>query len=224
MQQRYIRRLAISAMFPLIPGWMQRANESRRFSTGKEWMPASLRQQYNIDIMPTCYSGQNGWWYQLRNQLSQVGQSPGARHLDRMMQSFGLEERQPFLDTRLFEFILRTPREAFYRDGMTKMLLRESLHDILPPIIRERTDKGNLSPLMNFGLSQRKAFVEALLNDSELERRGYVQPKAWKHSIQSYMKSERTLFWSHWRSLTLEMWLRVQTGRLPNLEFQESKF
>jgi asparagine synthase (glutamine-hydrolysing) len=136
-----------------------------------------------------------------------------------MGRRFGLEPRNPLLDVRLVQFVLRTPPHAFQRDGVPKWLLRQSLHDVLPPLVRDRSDKGSFAPLGSHGLRQRRTFVEALLLDSELERRGYVRPEAWGHAIRSLLDdAEAPVPWAAWRSLTLEMWLRAGEKRLPALE------
>src|SRR5262249_33861455 len=129
------------------------------------------------------------------------------------------EVRNPFLDRRLVELCLRLPPEAIYRDGTTKVVMREALHDVLPPLIRDRRDKGDLTPLQRFGLQEgRRAFLELLLEDSELERRGYVLPAPWQRDIRACLRGDRPCLADHWLSLTAEMWLRKQVGRLPPLD------
>jgi hypothetical protein len=116
------------------------------------------------------------------------------------------------------EFILRTPPEAIYRNGMIKMILRESLTDLLPPIIQERRDKAAFVPLARAGLKQRRLYLEGLLKDSQLERRGYVNPENWKQDVHNFLQQEAPPHWAPWRSLTLEMWLRHREGQLPPLQ------
>jgi asparagine synthase (glutamine-hydrolysing) len=136
-----------------------------------------------------------------------------------MGRRFGLEVRNPLTDVRLVEFALRAPPDAFYRDGVTKWLLRQSLRDVLPPPVRDRTDKASFAPLSAHGLQRRRAFVEALLDDAELGRRAYVRPEPWARAIRGYLEAgaSEPLSWAAWRSLTLEMWLRAREGRLPAL-------
>jgi hypothetical protein len=76
-----------------------------------------------------------------------------------------------------------------------------------------------LSPLIECGLRRhRRAFVEALLENSELEQRGYILPGPWKAAIHTFLRGDNRHFWSYWRTLSLEMWLRAGIGRLPALE------
>jgi asparagine synthase (glutamine-hydrolysing) len=206
-------------LFCLLPVGLQRVLARSELPPTEPWVPAHLRRRYGPSRLLPLRAGRHAWWYLLRDQIDQLGHGHHNAFKDRQMRRFGLEVRQPFFDVRLIELVLRTPPEAFYRNGTTKVLLREALHDVLPPVIRDRGDKANLSPLLHFGLRERRrAFVEALLEDSELERRGYVVPGPWKASIRRYLDHGGPPYWAYWSSLTLEMWLRTQAGRLPPLE------
>jgi len=59
--------------------------------------------------------------------------------------TFGIEPRFPFFDRRVMEFCFRTPGHLKLRDGWRRWLLRNALSDTLPPKIRDRTTKGDLS-------------------------------------------------------------------------------
>jgi asparagine synthase (glutamine-hydrolysing) len=214
----YLRAFLVNALYPLSPSILQRRIESRRWSGATRWVPDHLPKQYRFPrILNDIRSGPHGWWYSLRSQLLNIANSPHS-HMVRLMELFGMQLRLPFFDIRLVEFILRTPPEAIYRNGMIKMILRESLADILPSTILERRDKAAFVPLVHAGLQQRRLFLEGLLQDSELERRGYVIPQIWKQDVKSFLTEKTPPHWAPWRSLTLEMWLRHREGRLPALE------
>jgi asparagine synthetase B (glutamine-hydrolysing) len=168
---------------------------------------------------PVSSGGATAWWHDLRALIEKVADSAGSAHFDRLGRRFGLEIRQPFLDARLVNVVLRMPPDAFYRGGVTKWIFRSALHDVLPPLVRDRTDKGSFAPLSAYGLRHgRRRFVEALLIDSELERRGFVDARRWAGSIRRYLEHpEEPPYWAYWRSLTVEMWLRAKNGRLPDL-------
>jgi asparagine synthase (glutamine-hydrolysing) len=208
------------ALAPLAPEGMKRLLRRRpRSPVLKTWMPADLQSPNRPDRRSRGFSGRNAWWYELRSQWDRFGQDPNQAYLDRTLRLFGMELRQPFLDVRLVNFVLRAPPEAVYRNGTTKMLLRDALRNSLPPLVRDRRHRTGVSPLIESGLRQhRRVFVEALLEDSELERRGYVLPGPWKSAVQTFLQGDNRGFWSYWHSLTLEMWLRVQVGRLPELK------
>ena len=65
---------------------------------------------------------------------------------DKAAGAFGLEARFPFYDRRLMEFCLALPADQKLRDGWTRAILRRAMTGILPPAVRLRRDKANLSP------------------------------------------------------------------------------
>jgi asparagine synthase (glutamine-hydrolysing) len=66
---------------------------------------------------------------------------------DRNSMAHGIEARLPFLDYRLVEFNLGLPPEYKIYNGMTKFILREAMHGVLPDKISRRVDKlGFVTP------------------------------------------------------------------------------
>lgn len=63
------------------------------------------------------------------------------RWQDRCSMAFSIESRQPFLDYRLVEFLLSLDIEHKFKNGRTKVILRESMKGILPEKVRNRTSK-----------------------------------------------------------------------------------
>jgi len=67
---------------------------------------------------------------------------PKILHLeDRNSMAFSIEERFPFLDYRLVEFVFSLTNVRKYDNGFTKNILRESLRNVLPEKIRSRKTK-----------------------------------------------------------------------------------
>lgn len=67
---------------------------------------------------------------------------------DRSSMAHSVEARVPFLDHKLIEFALSIPAEQKIQGGLTKMILRESLRDILPVSVYKRKDKiGFATPI-----------------------------------------------------------------------------
>lgn len=61
--------------------------------------------------------------------------------MERAAAHAGLELRIPFLDLRLVNCLMETPAEERMKDGLGKMLLRNSLQGILPELIAKRMEK-----------------------------------------------------------------------------------
>jgi asparagine synthase (glutamine-hydrolysing) len=60
---------------------------------------------------------------------------------DRMSMAFSIENRVPFLDHRLVEFVYSLDDEDIFFSGTTKYILRKSLEGILPSAIAEQRVK-----------------------------------------------------------------------------------
>jgi asparagine synthetase B (glutamine-hydrolysing) len=210
------RAFLATVAFRLLPARAQQRIEYRRRPDYRRWLPAALGRRYDIDLRAPAYAGRHAWWRQLRDSIALVGQSRSSGYFDRMFRHFGLEQRQPFLDTRLLMAILSLPPQAFYSRGQHKRILRTSLSDVLPPLVRDRQDKASFAPLAEFGLrGPYRSYVQELTRASELVAAGLVREAPWQQSIASFLEGDLTLGWVPWRSLTLEMWLRRRAGRLP---------
>ena len=76
-----------------------------------------------------------------RHQLF-VSSLPYQMHsADRNSMCHSIEARLPFLDHRLVEFTYSLPDTQKIKDGLSKVVMREALHDILPEKIRNRKTK-----------------------------------------------------------------------------------
>lgn len=133
-------------------------------------MPDVLRQA--LRSMSGRPSGGSSAWLDI-GRLETVGTDPfmqfGARHgsvgelslaqlvstnlpmllhcEDRNSMAHGIEARVPFLDHRLVEFSLGLNEAQKISEGVTKRVLRESMHGILPEPVRQRMDKlGFVTP------------------------------------------------------------------------------
>ena len=65
---------------------------------------------------------------------------------DKAAAAFAVEARYPFYDRRLMEFCLALPADQKLRHGWTRAILRRAMTGVLPPEVRLRRDKANLSP------------------------------------------------------------------------------
>jgi asparagine synthase (glutamine-hydrolysing) len=63
---------------------------------------------------------------------------------EQVSSAFGIESRHPFFDKRLVEYCLALPREQKFRQGWTRVVLRNAMSGILPEAVRLRRDKSNL--------------------------------------------------------------------------------
>jgi asparagine synthase (glutamine-hydrolysing) len=58
---------------------------------------------------------------------------------------YEIESRHPFYDRRVIEFAIAIPEEQRHRNGLTKLVLRNAMKDILPEKVRQRRTKTGFS-------------------------------------------------------------------------------
>jgi asparagine synthase (glutamine-hydrolysing) len=79
-------------------------------------------------------------------ELLHWGSNVHGREIEeRYGSNFGIELRHPFHDRRLVEFAIALPAEQRYRDGMSKVILRQAMRGRIPESIRLRRDKADFS-------------------------------------------------------------------------------
>ncbi len=133
-----------------------------------------------------------------------------ANWYDRSAAAFGIEVRQPFLDRRLFEYILAIPGEQLFRVDLSKSLLRRSMEGILPDRIRLRKRKTRFGTFLDSGLrGKASGEIRELLRAPLATELGILDGKRLEAAFLAFLdggtdESRRTL----WYALTLEIWLR----------------
>jgi asparagine synthase (glutamine-hydrolysing) len=123
---------------------LQRVCRERRRATMSQTV-ARTRQQLQIN---------DYFKYQLPHLL---------RHEDRVSMFFAIESRIPFMDYRLFNFIIGQKTGLLIRDGYSKYILRESMKGVLPESIRLRVDKVGFSTPGSRMVQENKIFFSELL-------------------------------------------------------------
>jgi len=132
----------------------------------------------------------------------------------------GIEDRYPFLDRRLVEFLLALPEEQRWQRGTTKYVLRRALRGRLPESVLRRTDKADFSRLFTDAIVTLGG--EAFYNDLVLARMGWLDRDAvvaLYRRMRSRVSQGWTAFsadaWSLWAIAGVEIWARslTQEGR-----------
>ncbi len=137
---------------------------------------------------------------------------------DRNAAAFGIEVRHPFLDRRLFEYVLAIPGEQLFRLDSTKSLLRRSMRETLPERIRSRRGKTRFTPFLDSALRERAAGeITELLRSPRAAELGILDGNLLRSTYLDFLgghdESRRAL----WYAVTLEIWLRrcevIREGR-----------
>jgi asparagine synthase (glutamine-hydrolysing) len=129
------------------------------------------------------------------------------RYEDRNSMAHGVEARLPFLDYRLVQLLLAVPPERLLRGGRTKALLRDALADLLPPQVRERTDKvGFATPEPLWFRGRLGELAADVFASQAFRQRGFVDSRAATRLVARHRAGTSTAGMELWRALNLELW------------------
>ncbi|MDA4115237.1 MAG: asparagine synthase (glutamine-hydrolyzing) [Thaumarchaeota archaeon] len=140
------------------------------------------------------------------------------RYEDKNSMAWSIESRVPFLDYRLVESALGQPNKSKIDHGLSKVILRESLHGKLPAAIENRRDKlGFATPEKRLlSSSAIQEMVSEIVTSEAFKRRPYwdwtkvelLAPRVAEKSRFQFLKSE-----SLWRVVLVELWLETWIDR-----------
>jgi asparagine synthase (glutamine-hydrolysing) len=142
--------------------------------------------------------------------LTRRGLPELLRYEDRNSMAHSIEARVPFLDYRLAELLFSLDGHHLIRRGRTKAILRDALHDVLPPIVRDRTDKlGFVTPEARFMREELGAVAQEVFASRSFAERGFVDAAAARNRLERHRRGELDAGFELWRALNLELWART---------------
>ena len=98
---------------------------------------------------------------------------------------YSVENRSPYLDKNLFEFIYSVPNRYLVKDGFAKYLLRQSVKDVLNEKVRIDREKRGFNASINSIVDfKNKTNIEYILDDSNIF--DFVN----KNEIEKFIKRE----------------------------------
>jgi asparagine synthase (glutamine-hydrolysing) len=142
---------------------------------------------------------------------------PGFANRARLLRSFGLELRSPFLDRDLIELGARIP-SRLKLEGIerTKRLFRVAMEGVLPDVINHRKDKLGLSiPLKNWlrDDSRIAAKLAHVCRPEALEKVGVFRPEAVADLLRRHRERRSNNSQRLWAILVLQLWLEARSSR-----------
>lgn len=151
----------------------------------------------------------------MRNELLFNTMPCCLRAADRNATALGLREFHPFLDWRLFEFMLALPSDRKIQNGLTKCFAREAYKGLLPEATRTRIKKtGWNAPAHQWFAGPGREPVMDMVSSRQFTERGIYDVPA----VQALLKEHQDIvdqprgrddhMMVLWQIVTLELWLR----------------
>ena len=202
--KRALPTALLTPFLPLSARWTLRGRRSR----GDLLVHPSLRERTSPPKPPQAGRLPDRLRSQYHLILSQLGLPELLRYEDRNSMAHSLEGRVPFLDHRLVELLYGLDGRHLYERGTTKVVLRQALADMLPPVVRERRDKlGFVTPEQRFFRGRLGAFAEDVFRSPELQERGLVDGQEALRRLDRHRAGAPAGF-ELWRALSVELWAR----------------
>lgn len=133
---------------------------------------------------------------------------------------YNIDNFLPFLDYRLVEFMFKVPNKFKIKNGITKILLRKSMKNILPNETRNRIKKTGWNAPAHLWFSQSSLnFLMDLVNSKKFKERGIYNIKNVNNIINEHLniiknnqiKDNHMMFL--WQLVNLEIWFQKNEQR-----------
>lgn len=126
--------------------------------------------------------------------------------VDRMSMAVSLEVRVPFLDHRVVELAFTLPPNMKIRGWQTKFLLKQTMADLLPPIIQKRDKQGFSIPIKNWIRGELRPMMTDLLAESRLKREGFFNSSWVSRLVSEHLQGVENHSHKLWALMVFESW------------------
>jgi asparagine synthase (glutamine-hydrolysing) len=131
------------------------------------------------------------------------------RYEDKNSMAHSIEARLPFLDYRLVEFTLATPRNQKISQGITKRILRNAMKGVVPEVILQRRDKiGFSTPEDIWFRTSLKEFITGVIESVSFRQRPFFDIQKVRCHYSAHLQGRKNFSAVIWRWVNLEIWMR----------------
>ena len=129
---------------------------------------------------------------------------------DKSSMRWSIESRVPFLDVERVESAISLPSEQKLHNGKTKVIFKKAMNNILPEMIRNRTDKiGFGTPVDDFFRNEKIiAFSKEIIYSESFKKRPYWKWENVEKVFMAHIQNKKDAGDTIWKWINLEMWLR----------------
>ena len=164
---------------------------------------AHFKPEYHFSL-----SGNNFNRYLLA-QINQFGLNNILHYEDISSMNQSIEIRSPFMDYRLMEFAFSIPNDLKFKNGVTKIIQRETIGKMLPDsIVKNRKKIGFITPFQDYisNDSDFKNYISDLLHS-----KSFTSKKIWNSDKIStaFSDPDKLPNFPYWRIINLEVWSKV---------------
>ena len=129
-------------------------------------------------------------------------------YTDKMTMAVGVEARVPFLDNDLVEFATGLPDKLKQNGNIGKYILKKTMEKHLPHDIIYRPKTGFGAPLRRWLKVELKGFVDEILSEECIKKRGIFSYEAVKKLVDLNQLGKIDASYTIFSLICLEIWMR----------------
>ena len=195
-------------LFPLLsPALQQRLRQLVRAVRGRsplalhDWLTPQMQDELSLRRKLTLLSNTQGVrTLGQRGMLETLGSAFDAQiteRVERRNAHAGIETRHPFFDHRFIEFAFLTPERLRLQGDRTKVIHRQAMQGVMPPVILERKTKAEFSSVFR---AQLDAMQETLTETLPRKRATWLNPQGMARLFENYQNNphDGSVQWVLW--------------------------
>ncbi len=137
-------------------------------------------------------------------------------YTDKTTMAVALETRVPFLDHRLVEFCARIPFRDKIRWGQSRVILRETFSDLIPPVIASAPKRGFSPPLAQWMETAFDRYFDRVLTREVAQKEGLFHWDAIQRLRQQHRLHQRDASMELLAILMFDVWFRRYIQSAPS--------
>ena len=120
--------------------------------------------------------------------------------------STSLEGREPFLDHRLLEYVATLPDYFKLKNGVSKFILKEIVHDYVPKDIMDRPKMGFGVPIDRWMRNELNDLFEEVMSLEKIKSQGVFNVDEIRKLKKAFLKDEITDVYRIWYVFVFQLW------------------
>jgi asparagine synthase (glutamine-hydrolysing) len=205
-------QLLASVLIDLLPPVA--ARHFLREARPENWIDQEFAKRSRISLLQLGPQETLGFWLPTRRSYARAVLAMANRMAKRPYLKPALEDnRYPYLDQNLIEFVLAIPATQLLRPGQRRSLQRRSLAGLVPAAVLERRTKQFAARTPVLAIGNRWKELEGIFSQSLSSALGYVDGSQFLSAVRAGINGSSIHIVRTVRTISLELWLRDMTAR-----------
>ncbi|MBX2889186.1 MAG: asparagine synthase (glutamine-hydrolyzing) [Ferruginibacter sp.] len=128
--------------------------------------------------------------------------------VDRASMSVGLEARCPLLDYRIVEFTAQLPASFKLKNSITKKILKDIVHDLVPQELVNRPKMGFGVPIVDWLRKNPGVYLEEYFSPKALDAHGLFKQEGINKVLREWKAGNKSYYSLFWFLLMFQLWYK----------------